>query len=214
MATALFKASLEPQFATEESNAFVAPERTPVDYAELETAELVILSQEDDNDAFNELYSRFERMVYGVCYQRLRDHADVEEVAQEVFIKAFQKLYQLQEPAAFAGWLKSIAVRQAINRSVRRPKSVAVEPQTLESVVGEDSVALETLLGDERVGQLHDGLNRLAKLDRSTLVAFYLKGRTLLEMSDEFAAPLGTIKRRLHVARKRLAKELEFLQAV
>ena len=42
-----------------------------------------------------------------------------------------------------------------------------------------------------------------------TLVAFYVKGQSLLEMSDEFNAPLGTIKRRLHVARKRLAKEVE-----
>ncbi len=53
----------------------------------------------------------------------------------------------------------------------------------------------------------------MASLDRSTLVAFYLNGRSLLEMSDDFAAPVGTIKRRLHVARKRLAKELECLQS-
>ncbi|QDS98083.1 RNA polymerase sigma factor [Adhaeretor mobilis] len=185
-----------------------------VPLTELDTAELVELAQQDDNAAFNELFTRFERMVYGVCWGRLRDHAEVQEVSQEVFIKAFQKLYQLQEPAAFAGWLKSIAVRQAINRSVRRPPSVAVEPQMFDSVDGEFSAPLDSLLDDERVGQLHDGLDRLAKLDRSTLVAFYLKGQSLLEMSDQFAAPLGTIKRRLHVARKRLAKELEFLQAV
>ena len=55
---------------------------------------------------------------------------------------------------------------------------------------------------------------RLGKLDRNTLVAFYIHGQSLIEMSDEFAAPIGTIKRRLHVARKRLAKELECLQAV
>jgi RNA polymerase sigma-70 factor (ECF subfamily) len=45
-------------------------------------------------------------------------------------------------------------------------------------------------------------------MDRDTLVAFYVKGRSLVEMSDQFASPVGTIKRRLHVARKRLAKEL------
>ena len=53
------------------------------------------------------------------------------------------------------------------------------------------------------------GLNRLRALDRETLEAFYVRGQSLLEMSDEFDAPLGTIKRRLHVARKRLAKEVE-----
>jgi RNA polymerase sigma-70 factor (ECF subfamily) len=48
-------------------------------------------------------------------------------------------------------------------------------------------------------------------MDRETLMAFYFDGRSLLEMSDQFKTPVGTIKRRLHVARKRLAKELEAL---
>ena len=47
--------------------------------------------------------------------------------------------------------------------------------------------------------------------DRDTLVAFYVRGESLNEMSDSFAAPLGTIKRRLHVARKRLADEVREL---
>ena len=75
-------------------------------------------------------------MVQAVCWQRLRNHAEAQEAAQEVFIKALQKLGQLKEPAAFAGWLRAIAVRQSINRSVRRPPAVAVEPHTLEGVGG------------------------------------------------------------------------------
>ena len=55
---------------------------------------------------------------------------------------------------------------------------------------------------------------RLGELDRDTLVAFYVEGQSLIEMSDQFASPVGTIKRRLHVARKRLARELEDLVAV
>ena len=128
--------------------------------------------------------------------------------------KTFQEDDQLEEPAAFPGWLRSIAVRQSINRSVRRPPALAVEPHALEGFDGEHEAPLSSLLARERIAQLHEGLDRLATLDRSTLVAFYLHGHTLVEMSDEFAAPVGTIKRRLHVARKRLAKELECLQAV
>ncbi|HYO25280.1 MAG TPA: sigma-70 family RNA polymerase sigma factor [Lacipirellulaceae bacterium] len=180
------------------------------------TAALVTAAQDGDNEAFGELVSRFERMVQAVCWQRLRNHAEAQEAAQEVFIKALQKLQQLKEPAAFAGWLRAIAVRQAINRSVRRAPAVSVEPHALESV-GEPANGdgpLGSLLARERVDQLHEGLDRLATLDRSTLVAFYIEGQSLVEMSDEFSAPVGTIKRRLHVARKRLAKELECLQAV
>ena len=183
---------------------------------ELETSneELVTLARDGDTQAFGELVTRFERMVYAVCWQRLRDHAETLDVSQDVFIKAFEKLHQLKEPAAFAGWLRSIAIRQSINRSTRRPPSIAVEPQTIDRADVRHEAPADKLMAEERNTQLHQGLCRLASLDRSTLVAFYLEGQSLLEMSDEFSAPVGTIKRRLHVARKRLAKELEYLQAV
>ena len=184
------------------------------EYLEASNEELVIAAQAGESEAFGELASRFERMVYVVCMQRLRDHAEAQEVAQDVLIKAFEKLHQLQEPAAFPGWLRSIAVRQSINRSTRRPPSIAVEPHTIDRADTRHEAPYESLVADERCDQLHEGLNRLASMDRSTLVAFYLDGQSLIEMSDEFSAPVGTIKRRLHVARKRLAKELECLQAV
>ena len=62
------------------------------------------------------------------------------------------------------------------------------------------------MLDEESRAQVHSGLDRLSTLDRETLVAFYFDGRSLNEMSDEFRTPVGTIKRRLHVARKRLAR--------
>lgn len=178
------------------------------------TETLVRAAQAGDNEAFGVLVNRFERMVHAVCWQRLRNHTEAQEAAQDVFIKAFEKLDQLEEPAAFPGWLRSIAVRQSINRNTRRSPALAVEPHSLEGFDGQQEAPLSSLLARERVDQLHEGLDRLATLDRSTLVAFYLHGQSLVEMSDEFEAPVGTIKRRLHVARKRLAKELECLQAV
>jgi RNA polymerase sigma-70 factor (ECF subfamily) len=185
-----------------------------LDIAEASTAELVRQVQSGSNQAFGELVERFEQMVHGVCWQRLRDYAEVQEVAQDVFIKAFEKIGQLREPAAFAGWLRSIAVRQSLNRCTRRPPSVSVDQQVLESVDGYCEPPLANVLASERVDQLHRGLDRLAQLDRSTLIAFYLQGQSLVEMSNEFSAPVGTIKRRLHVARKRLAEELECFEAV
>ena len=66
-------------------------------------------------------------------------------------------------------------------------------------------------LASERQSQVRAGLRQLGELDRDTLVAFYVEGQSLIEMSEEFRSPVGTIKRRLHVARKRLAKHLEEL---
>ena len=77
-----------------------------------------------------------------------------------------------------------------------------------------DSLPSDQLLEFERKEQLADGLDRLGAMDRETLVAFYVEGHSLLQMADDFDAPLGTIKRRLHVARKRLAEQLPQLAAV
>ena len=68
---------------------------------------------------------------------------------------------------------------------------------------------LEQMVQAEQAAELYRGLDRLKPVDRATLVAFYIRGRTLKQMSREFETPVGTIKRRLHVARNRLKTALE-----
>ena len=180
-----------------------------LNYAEAPLDALVVAAQNDDRAAFGELASRFQGMVYAIALRRLGNHSEAQELCQEVLVKAMQKLHQLQEPAAFGGWLRSITVRMAINRHVRRAPLVATEPATLEATCVESRTPLEAALANERAAEVRGGLARLGALDRSTLEAFYFRGQSLAEMSQSFAAPVGTIKRRLHVARKRLAEYLE-----
>ena len=99
----------------------------------------------------------------------------------------------------------------AINKSVRKAPAISVEPEMLEATVSDAGSPVDAVLAGERKDQVRAGLDRLGEMDRDTLVAFYVQGQSLLQMSDQFEAPLGTIKRRLHVARKRLAKEVDEL---
>ena len=177
----------------------------------LRVSALVQAAQRGDKAAFGELFERFERHVFSVAMRRLGDFNEAQELTQDVFVQAIQKIKQLRDPACFGGWLRSITHRMAINRMVRRGPDLPTEPEKLEGACAESGTPLAALLVDERDAQLRAGLRRLGELDRLTLEAFYVKGRSLLEMSDDFDAPLGTIKRRLHVARKRLAKEVELL---
>ena len=175
----------------------------------LETTNLVLRAQNGDRSAFGELFERFERTVFAIAVRRLRHFEEAEELVQDVFVQAITKLDQLREPERFGGWLRSITHRMAINRLVRRRPDLATEPDLLEATCVESVTPLSVVLTGERSSQVRAGLKRLRDLDRQTLVAFYVKGQSLNEMSSEFEAPLGTIKRRLHVARKRLAKEVE-----
>jgi RNA polymerase sigma-70 factor (ECF subfamily) len=122
-----------------------------------------------------------------------------------------RKIDQLDDPRCFGGWLRSIADRMAINRMMRRGPSTTADTDTLKSDCVELRTPLVVLLQSERQDQVRRGLRRLRPMDRETLVAFYFDGRSINEMSQKFQTPVGTIKRRLHVARKRLAKELETL---
>ena len=84
----------------------------------------------------------------------------------------------------------------------------------LAKVRPEPKTPLHRAIEGERSQHVKEGLKNLGSMDRETLEAFYCNGRSLIEMSEEFDAPVGTIKRRLHVARKRLAKQVEELVAV
>ena len=175
---------------------------------------LVEAAQRGERQAFGRLFERFERHVMAIALRRLGDFGEAQELCQDVFIQAMKKVAHLREPEAFAGWLRSITNRMAINRLVRKAPARATESESLELVCVETRTPLVEALAGERTREVRKGLKLLGRLDRETLVAFYVRGQSLVEMSDKFAAPVGTIKRRLHVARKRLAKHVEAVAAV
>lgn len=173
-----------------------------------ELLELVTRAQAGCRDSFGELVTQFEPTVFAIAVRRLRNQADAAELTQDVFIQALRKLPQLREPERFAGWLRRITVRMAINRAVRRPPETASDPVVFGAVRCARQSPLDEVLAGERATDVWGGLKRLRDLDRRTLVAFYVEGQSLIEMADRFNSPIGTIKRRLHTARIRLRDEL------
>ena len=174
-----------------------------------ELADTVVRAQGGDREAFGELVEQFERTVHAICLRRLGNPSEALELTQEVFLHVMKRIDQLREPERFAGWLRQVAARMAINRATRRVQPPNVDSEVLEAA-GEPRLApLDELIARERAQRLHDGLSRLKALDRETLVAFYIQGRSLIEIAEDLEVPIGTIKRRLHTARKRLKAELE-----
>ena len=169
---------------------------------------LVLAVQGGDREAFGRLFERYERHVMAIGLRRLNDYGEAQELCQDVFIQALTKICQLRTPEAFGGWLRSIAKRMSINRAVRRPPEFATEPETFDLTHGDEETPYGQAVRNETRKQVRAGMRRLGKLDRKTLESFYVQGHSIVEMAAEFDAPVGTIKRRLHVARKRLAEQL------
>jgi RNA polymerase sigma-70 factor (ECF subfamily) len=175
----------------------------------IETKSLVEKAQTGDRAAYGELIERFQPTVYAIALARLRNPTEAQELTQEVFLHGMKKLSQLRDAQCFAGWLRQITVRMAINCLTRHGPMQKTEPAMLENAEASGASPLEALVKAEQTAELYRGLDRLKPIDRATLIAFYIRGRSLKQMSREFETPIGTIKRRLHVARIRLRKALE-----
>jgi RNA polymerase sigma-70 factor (ECF subfamily) len=162
-----------------------------------------------DRAAYGELVRRYRPAIYGALLTWLRDPAEADDLAQEVFLHSMRKIGQLRDARCFSAWLRQIAVRLALNRLNRRRPFRSLHPTRQALLPGPSDEPLDEIVRAEEQGKVHEGLNRLKPLDRAMLEAFYLRSRSLREMSEEFDVPLGTIKRRLHTARQRLKQFLE-----
>ncbi len=200
-----------------------APTRLPeAENNQSELADLVSRVQDGDHEVFGELVSRFEQHVLVIAIKRLGNFHEAKDLVQDVFIQAFEKIGQLREPEAFAGWLRSITMNMArnhIRQTMRRRRvlsfmdEVGGEPLSLRS--HDDTEPIHSLLIEEARQQCRDGLECLSEVDYRTLELFYIEDNSINEMVEILGAeegrnmPKGTIKRRLYVARKRLESVLQ-----
>ena len=174
-----------------------------------QVVDLVILAQEGDRNALGELINEFHSTVYSIAMRRLRNREDALEITQEIFIRVMRKLHQLSEPKKFAGWVRQIAVRTSINRALRRNPEYLNDPEDFDRVNGTIPDPESLTLKREQGDAIRSSMMQMKELDRDTLVAFYFKGQSIIEMGEIFRSPLGTIKRRLHTARSRLKEIME-----
>src|SRR5215467_7135475 len=114
-----------------------------------EIIDLVLLAQQGDRTAYGELAERFQPTVYAVALARLRNPTEAQELTQEVFLHGMRKLPQLREVQCFAGWLRQITVRMAINRLTRRGPLQRVETEMLESAEAAGANPLDTMIQSE-----------------------------------------------------------------
>lgn len=175
----------------------------------MEVEVLIGRAQGGDRQAFDELVRRFEGSVFAGALTKMRNPQAAQELTHEVFVHAWRKLGQLRNPRSFSGWLRQITARMAINRLSKAVREFGAESEVLDSIEGAHVGPLDQMERNESRREVQDALRRLKPLDREALEAHYLRGQALEAIAEELEVPLGTVKRRLHVARKRLKALLE-----
>ena len=174
--------------------------------SDFDAAETVLAMQSGDEEAFGKLYVRYREYVMKILLAKGCDFPTAEDLCQQVFLQARRKIGQLEKPGAIRGWLRTMARRMLINHVVRQKEQCGHDYEYLLNRHFSREKEPSEALSDREQGELvAEGVRSLGEMDRLTLDAFYFRGRSILQMADEFEAPRGTIKRRLHVARRRLA---------
>ena len=157
-------------------------------------------------EAFGPIIHRFKDIVFGVALARVGNFHDAEDIAQTVFINAFECLDNLKDPCRLGAWLRSITIHRCINHLQRRPPVVNIEE--VDEFQGSNSTPQTQLETKELREQVMAAVGRLSKVQRETVTLFYISGYSQQDIAAIQEVPLGTIKRRLHDARLKLKTEM------
>ncbi len=157
--------------------------------------------------AFAEVVRVFQDMAVGYAYSVLTDIQLAEDAAQEAFVESWFCLHQLRDPKAFPGWFRQIVFTKS-RRVARRtpPDSVALD-SAAEVAAGEPLPDRHSE-NAELAARIAAAVRRLPEHERAATALYYMSGYTQTEVAEFLGAPLGTVKHRLHSARRRLRKEL------
>lgn len=177
------------------------------------TRMLVKKAQSNDLSAFEELVRLYQNRIYSLCMRLAGNHADAQDLAQEVFIRAYRALGSFRNEADFGTWLHRITVNVWLNfrrkNSVQQTVIYLDEPyadgeggEIRREVEAGDGDPLQLLEQDEFRGLIRAALDSLSDEHRAVLVLREIEGYSYEEVSHMLGCSLGTVKSRLSRARE------------
>jgi RNA polymerase sigma-70 factor (ECF subfamily) len=175
----------------------------------LETPDIVIVKRclAGDKEVFSELVTRYKRLIYNVIYNIIGNKEEVNDIAQEVFIKIYKALDKYDPNYKFSTWAVKIATNYCLD--VVRKKKVDTMP--IDEAVGVSS-DIETpeasYIRQEQSERINDELSKLPEKYRVPLILYHKNGLSYEEMTQVLNEPMSIIKNRLYRARKMLKEKL------
>ncbi len=175
--------------------------------------ELIHRIIEGDDSAFTTLVEKYQKQVHALAWRKIGDFHIAEDITQETFLKAYQKLTTLKNPQRFAGWLYVIATRccqawlrkkQVQTESLEEIDTDALEPEAYSRYVSEEETKVTVAAQRQVVKKL---LTTLPESERTVITLHYFGEMTCEKMSEFLGVSANTIKSRLRRARNRLKQE-------
>ncbi len=164
-------------------------------------AELVRACLAGNQKAFETLVRKYEKPIYNLALRMLRDPDDAADVAQTVFVKAYQKLDSFDETHEFFSWVYRIAINESINFTKRAKRHDEYESGVTAALAATQEQAHGAeVLRDEMI----DAIERLTMEYQMVIVLRHFHDFSYEEMADVLSIPEKTVKSRLFTARQQL----------
>ena len=172
--------------------------------------------QTGDDAAFNLLVRKYQHKVANLVARYVYDSGDVEDVAQEVFVKAYRAIGGFRGDSAFYTWLYRIAINTAKNHLVaqsRRPPQTDVDAQDAEMIeAGRNLREMETpessLLSRELAQRITSAVRDLPEELRTAITLREMEGLSYEEIATVMDCPIGTVRSRIFRAREAIDQQL------
>lgn len=177
-------------------------------FPEAADSELVRRIRSGETSLFGELMRRHNRRLFRIARSIVRDDAEAEDVLQEAYVRAFEHLGRLEDPAALATWLARIVVNEAKARLRRRRIAREVAPVDVEVRLMPVPDPEQQMLSKQLQGVLALAIDALPLGYRAVFVLRELEGLDTKEVSAALGIREEAVKTRLHRARAALRDEL------
>jgi RNA polymerase sigma factor (sigma-70 family) len=179
-----------------------------------ETADIDVIRQvlQGDQNAFAILVERYNSLVYSVVLRYVKGREDAEEVAQDVFIKAYKSLASFKGDSKFSTWLYTVTTTTSI--SFLRKKKLDVQSLDNENVAGaaiqiDGGMRANQVEQKSKVEMVNEAIKMLSAEDAQVIMLFYKGEQTLEEMAKILGKETNAVKVQLHRARARLKEKME-----
>lgn len=177
-------------------------------------ADIIKRCKKDDKSAFIELFRKYEKYLYRLCYSYVQNEQDALDIAQEVYIKVFNNLSGFDVKKPFHPWFRKIAVNTCLNfKRACRYDSISLnardeDDKALEEVVAANKDVESEVMDNELELIIRNGLESLKPKHRMVLALRYYEGLSYEEIAALLNEPLGTIKTNIYRARNILKEKL------
>ncbi len=166
-----------------------------------------------DTNAFTYLIEKYKNMAYTIAIKIVKNNEDAEEIAQDSFLKAYNKLNTFKGESKFSTWLYTIVYRNAISK-VRKKKIITsdIDDHVINNYQSDhDFPQIEALKNKEQKIYIKKIIDKLPETDALLITLFYLNESKVEEIEDITGLTKTNIKVRLFRARKKLYDELSLL---